>query len=91
MVFISKFRRNLTLAQSILLGWSTFWLASRKSTTGPGFTIIVVETSAQLSSSCKYELSPNLKCCHKIIYRTALIDNKHTNIKRKPALCGSKA
>jgi hypothetical protein len=36
----------LTFGQSILLGWSTFWFARRKSIRGPGLTIIVVETSA---------------------------------------------
>jgi hypothetical protein len=34
-----------TFCQSILLGSLTFWLERRKSITGPGFTIIVVETS----------------------------------------------
>lgn len=37
---------QLTFCQSILSGWSTFWLERRKSITGPGLTIIVVETSA---------------------------------------------
>lgn len=39
-------KMQFTFCQSILLGSLTFWLERRKSITGPGFTIIVVETSA---------------------------------------------
>jgi len=34
-----------TTTQSIMLGTLNFWLASRKSMSGPGFIIIVVETT----------------------------------------------
>jgi hypothetical protein len=37
-----------------MLGSPIFWLASRKSMTGPGFTIIVVDTSAQHINTCRH-------------------------------------
>lgn len=36
-----------TLAQSIEKGSLTFWLAIKKSTTGPGWIIMVVDTSEE--------------------------------------------
>jgi len=45
----NKSSENLvTLFQSRLKGSLTFWFAIKKSTTGPGWTIMVVDTSKQI-------------------------------------------
>lgn len=66
----------LTLAQSISRGSRTFWLAIKKSITGPGLRIIVVDTSAINESSD----------INKQVNKTALQKFTRTEVKLVPML-----
>jgi len=85
----------ITFCQSILLGWSIFWLARRKSETGPGLTIIVVETSADFEEKKRKKLTWAWKIKCKIDNKQSgsmvLVLDEYIPMFRESTLCATKA
>lgn len=50
------FKAEATLVQSILKGISTFWLAIKKLTSGPGCISVVVDVSVQVRYKASLKL-----------------------------------